>query len=95
MMADHPQSEGMSLDNFYAAQVVWDETMANNAANWVADRAPSRQLVVLAGSAHCRQEAIPDRIARRQPLRVTNVRLSASSATDSEGFAYTVTFDGG
>ena len=95
MMADHPQSEGMSLDNFYAAQVVWDETMANNAANWVADRAPSRQLVVLAGSAHCRQEAIPDRILRRQPLRVTNVRLSASSATDSEGFAYTVTFDGG
>ncbi len=94
LMADHPQGEGMNMDNFYAAQVVWDETMASNAANWVADRAPSRQLVVLAGSAHCRQEAIPDRIARRQPLRIANVRLSAKSAEDSDGFAYTVTFDG-
>ncbi|MEO8900810.1 MAG: ChaN family lipoprotein [Polyangiaceae bacterium] len=94
LMADHRAGQGMNLDNFYAAQVVWDETMADNAANWVAERAPSRQLVVLAGSAHCRQEAIPDRIARRQPLRVTNVRLSAKTAEDSDGFAYTVTFDG-
>ena len=94
LMSGHPQTEGMNVDNFYAAQVVWDETMADNAASWVAARAPSRQLLVLAGSAHCRQDAIPDRIARRQPLRVANVRLSAQNAEDSEGFAYTVTFDG-
>ncbi|MEP7049226.1 MAG: ChaN family lipoprotein [Pseudomonadota bacterium] len=95
MMADHPRSDGMSMDNFYAAQVVWDETMANNAADWLADRAPSRQLLVLAGSAHCRKDAVPARIARREPFRITNVRLSGANASDSEGFAYTVTFDGG
>jgi uncharacterized iron-regulated protein len=95
IMVNHPRGEGMNLDHFYEAQVVWDESMANNAADWLAARAPSRQLVILAGSAHCRKDAVPERIARRQPLRIANVRLSATSAADSEGFAYTVTFDGG
>lgn len=96
MMASHPHgaSDDFSMDNFYAAQVVWDETMADNAASWVAARAPSRQLVVLAGSAHCRTEAIPARIERRQALRVTNVRLSATEPADSEGYDYTLVFDG-
>jgi uncharacterized iron-regulated protein len=95
LMAGHPHGEGMDLDNFYAAQVVWDETMADNAARWVAERAPSRQLVVLAGSAHCQQEAIPARIERRESLRVTSVRLSTKAAADSNGFGYTLIFDGG
>jgi uncharacterized iron-regulated protein len=95
LMAGHPHDDAMDLDNFYAAQVVWDETMADNAARWVAERAPSRQLVVLAGSAHCQQEAIPARIERREPLRVTSVRLSTSAAADSDGFGYTLVFDGG
>jgi uncharacterized iron-regulated protein len=95
LMAGHPHGEGLDLDNFYAAQVVWDETMADNAARWVAERAPSRQLVVLAGSAHCQHEAIPARIERREPLRVTSVRLSAKAAVDSDGFGYTLIFDGG
>jgi uncharacterized iron-regulated protein len=93
-MADHPHVKGMSLDNFYAAQVVWDETMANNAATWVSKRAPMRQLLVLAGSAHCQHSAIPARIERRQPLRVASVRLSAETPADSEGFTYTLVFDG-
>jgi uncharacterized iron-regulated protein len=94
LMADHPHGKGMELDNFYAAQVVWDETMAEGAATWVAARAPLRQLLILAGSAHCRHAAIPSRIERRQRLRVTNVRLSAESNADSEGFDYTLVFDG-
>src|SRR6478735_2691336 len=66
-MADHPHGKGMNMDNFYAAQVVWDETMADNAATWVSQRAPMRQMVILAGSAHCQRTAIPERIDRRQP----------------------------
>jgi len=93
-MADHPRVEGMNVDNFYAAQVVWDETMAANAATWVSKRAPMRQLLILAGSAHCRHAAIPSRIERRQPLRVASVRLSAETSADSEGFTYTLVFDG-
>jgi uncharacterized iron-regulated protein len=94
LMANHPRAEGMDLENFYAAQVVWDETMANNAADWVSKRAPMRQLLILAGSAHCRHAAIPSRIERRQPLRVAAVRLSAETGADSEGFDYTLVFDG-
>jgi len=94
LMADHPGAEGMDLEHFYAAQVVWDETMADNAARWVSEHAPMRQLLILAGSAHCRQPAIPARIERRQPLRVTSVRLSAKTSADSEGFGYTLVFDG-
>ena len=94
LMAGHPHGEGVDMDNFYAAQVVWDETMAQNASRWVAERAPSRQLVLLAGSAHCHREAIPARIERREPLRVANVRLSTQSPADSEGYGYTLLFDG-
>ena len=94
LMADHPHGEGMNLDNFYAAQVVWDETMADNAASWVGKRAPMRQLLIFAGSAHCKRPAIPSRIGRRQPLRVAGVRLSAETEADSEGFDYTLVFDG-
>ena len=60
LMKDHPDTGG-SLDNLYAAQVLWDETMANTAANWLRERYPARQLVILAGSAHCDRSAIPSR----------------------------------
>lgn len=92
LMAHHPSGH-MDPENFYAAQVVWDETMAENAAYWVAARAPQRQLVVLAGSAHCRREAIPARVERRVATRVASVRLSADAAEDSEGFDYTLQFE--
>jgi uncharacterized iron-regulated protein len=95
LMADHPGGPAIDLDKFYAAQVVWDETMAENAAGWVAARAPQRQLVVLAGSAHCNHEAIPARVERRVTARVANVRLSATSPADSDGFNYTLLFESG
>ena len=93
LMADHPHGGGGDFDNFYAAQVVWDETMAANASRWVAERAPSRQLVVLAGSAHCEHQAIPARIERRESLRVASVRLNARNPGDNDGFGYTLLFD--
>jgi uncharacterized iron-regulated protein len=96
LMASHPHGASgaaFDADNFYAAQVVWDETMADNATRWVSANAPSRQLVVLAGSAHCRHAAIPARIERREPLRVASVRLSSQDADDSTGFSYTLVFE--
>ncbi len=58
----------------YAAQVIWDETMAQTAAHWLSERQPARQLLVLAGAQHCRADAIPDRIRRRVSSRVVSVR---------------------
>lgn len=92
LMSGHPHPPGMNFDNLYAAQVVWDETMAENATNWVRARAPSRQLVIFAGSAHCAREAIPARVERREALRVVSVRLSATDADDGTAFDYSLLF---
>lgn len=73
-MRHHPVPTS-NLRRYYAAQVIWDETMADTAANWVVERQPARQLLIAAGSAHCREPAIPRRVRRRlQDVRAISVR---------------------
>lgn len=93
LMTEHPGLSAADRDNYYAAQVVWDETMADNAARWLAERAPSRQLVVIAGSAHCQHVAIPARVERRGSYRTASVRLTTAAPAESEGFDYSLSFD--
>ncbi len=62
------------MRNLYAAQVVWDESMADAAADWLGTNFPARQLVIFAGAAHCRRPAIPRRIRRRIDANVLSVR---------------------
>ncbi len=52
------------MENFYTAQVIWDETMADGAAKWVAG-GDGRRIVILAGEGHCVDPAIPARVRRR------------------------------
>jgi len=61
------------LDRYYEAQVVWDESMADRAAQWLTQRYPGRKLVILAGAAHCHPTAIPTRIRRRGAFTVVSV----------------------
>ncbi len=64
----HQEPAGESFENFYAAQVVWDETMADSAARWLAAGAagaPRRQIAIVAGVGHCFEAAIPRRLRRR------------------------------
>jgi uncharacterized iron-regulated protein len=94
-MSGHPKA-GSSLDDYYAAQVIWDETMAEAASAWLEQRAPARQLVIAAGQAHCRHEAIPARMERRLPhLRVANVMPVApgDGAEPTEGYDYELVFE--
>jgi uncharacterized iron-regulated protein len=50
----------------YAAQVIWDETMATRAAGWLsASAARKRRMVVVAGNGHCHASAIARRVLRR------------------------------
>lgn len=79
LMEGHP--EGPDLDQMYVAQVVWDETMASRAVEWLAARAPARKLVILAGRAHCARPAIPERIERRGSFRVVSVLPEVVSAS--------------
>jgi uncharacterized iron-regulated protein len=63
-LRDHPGMSEAMLDRFYAAQVVWDETMAEQVAAFL-ERSPAR-MVVLAGMMHVSAGlGIPDRAARR------------------------------
>ena len=48
-MKDHPGVTPADLDRYYAAQVVWDETMAENAARWL-----DRHAAVRSCKARCR-----------------------------------------
>lgn len=63
--AAHSAHGNFNLDNFFAAQVLWDETMAETIAQFRQD-APNTQVVVLAGSGHVIYGyGIPDRVERR------------------------------
>lgn len=63
--AHHGHGNSGSFDNFFLAQVLWDETMAEGIADFVATN-PDYQVVVLAGRGHIIYGyGIPDRVARR------------------------------
>lgn len=63
------------LDVFYRIQVLWDETMAETAAQYLAaHQGEGRHLVVIAGGNHVRYGfGIPRRVFRRAPLAYTIV----------------------
>jgi uncharacterized iron-regulated protein len=64
---------GQAVENFYVAQVIWDETMADTAATWL-EAVPGRKLVILAGTGHCIDSAIPARLRRRGVAKVISIR---------------------
>lgn len=64
-------AHGMSTDddtfeNFYAAQVLWDETMAQAAVEVMEDRDDADAMVIVAGAGHVMNRwGVPSRIERR------------------------------
>ncbi len=59
------QGNSTDFDNFFAAQILWDETMADAIAFYYQNN-PQSQIVVLVGKAHVMEDyAIPDRVSRR------------------------------
>lgn len=69
--ADAPKMP--SADRIYAAQVLWDEMMADGAATW-AKAKPTGLVVLLAGNGHCHDSAIVNRIKRRGVDRVISIQ---------------------
>ncbi len=61
---DKAHAAAVRGDRIYAAQVIWDETMAESAAAWL-KQDPTRQIIILAGSGHCHKSAIIRRLLRR------------------------------
>lgn len=61
------------LDNFYQAQVLWDETMAETAYNFM-KKNPNRTFVILAGGGHIAYDSgIPSRLYRRNKVPYATV----------------------
>jgi len=62
-----------SAERIYTVQVLWDETMADGGAKWLATN-PRGHLIILAGNGHCHDSAIVGRIKRRGMADVISVR---------------------
>ena len=75
LMGGHPL-EGTRGENMYAAQVLWDEGMADSALKWMARRAPNPKsiMVILAGSGHVMYgQGINARLLRQQGEKSVSV----------------------
>jgi uncharacterized iron-regulated protein len=70
-----------SADRVYTVQVIWDETMAETSARWLAAN-PGGHLILLAGDGHCHDSAIINRIKRRGVADAISVH---SVIDDGEG----------
>lgn len=73
MPADHPPVEMPSAERIYTVQVIWDETMADTAAKWLAAN-PNGHAIILAGNGHCHDSAIVNRLKRRGVRETVSVR---------------------
>jgi uncharacterized iron-regulated protein len=69
-----PGGEAMpSAERIYTVQVIWDETMADSAAKWLAAH-PGGHVVVLAGNGHCHDSAVVGRLKRRGVADAISIR---------------------
>jgi uncharacterized iron-regulated protein len=69
-----------TADRIYTVQVIWDETMADVTAKWLA-ATPNGRAIILAGNGHCHDSAIVKRLERRGVGDVVSVR----PVIDTEG----------
>jgi len=79
-------SDEASLDNPYAVQVVWDETMAETASEWLSSNGEDARLLIIAGLGHCHRSAVPSRITRRTGAAVLAVGPVLASRLGAPGF---------
>ena len=80
----HGSGHGLNFDNFFAAQVLWDETIAEGIVEQLATD-PNRQVIVLAGEGHIAYGyGIPSRVARRLPTatQATVMLIPAAEAPE-------------
>ncbi|MCG3134161.1 MAG: hypothetical protein HMLKMBBP_01448 [Planctomycetes bacterium] len=76
------------LEGLYLGQVIWDETMAESAANALLAAGRDARMLVIAGSYHVQEfDGIPDRLLRRagsaaQPMTVIVMRRAGVARDD-------------
>ena len=80
-----------SAGGFLQAQGLWDESMAENIADYL-KKYPGKKMVVLAGTQHTRKDfGIPPRVKRRIDIKQSSV-LNISSSSNRENLAEVADF---
>ncbi len=86
IFAEHPMKERNSFENFLDAQLLWDEGMADRAAQHFRAH-PNGHMVLLAGAGHLvHGQGIPSRLARRVAVR-SSVVINDSGGRPEPGVA--------
>jgi len=76
---EHPESTNNNFEHFLETQLVWDETMADSAAQYLSNH-PDKAMVVLAGAGHIEYGfGIPNRVRRRLPQSKTTILLAETA----------------
>ncbi len=92
----HPPTMRRDFERFLDVQLLWDEGMAERAANYLGEH-PERTLVVLSGSGHVEYgQGIPSRLTRRQPVAmaiVLNGRNREPDPAAADFFLYPTRID--
>ncbi len=71
---EHPKEDLKDFDHFYQAQCTWEETMAENIAEYL--KTNNGKMVVFTGNGHIvNKYGIPDRTLKRIPLSVATIVL--------------------
>lgn len=83
----------LGFENFFAAQVLWDETMADRIVQQLIEK-PAQQVIVLVGEGHVAyNQGIVSRVARRLPdVKQLSIRLMPIESEVEPGFADAVWF---
>jgi uncharacterized iron-regulated protein len=79
--AEAPPPEMPTGENIYTVQVIWDETMADGAAKWLAANKDGH-VMIMAGSGHCHESGIVARLKHRGVADVVSIR---SVVDDGQG----------
>lgn len=69
----HPHADEEGFESFMEIQLLWDESMAQTAADWF-NKNPQGHMVILAGSGHIVYgSGIPNRLQRRVPVTMASI----------------------
>ena len=88
IFAEHPGMKKRNIDYFIDAQLLWDEGMAEQAANYLNEH-PSKKMVILAGAGHVMfGTGIPIRLQRRINAEIATVMNDGIVAASSKAADY-------
>jgi uncharacterized iron-regulated protein len=90
MFSSHTFSEKKDFSNFYLAQLLWDETMAETAHVFLRDN-PDYKMIILAGNGHIENRSgIPDRLRSRGNYDVVTITNQAEQELNTEKADYSI-----